>query len=168
MNKQRLTVHNPALPVSLLLRAFQEKPSSLGHVYGGKKGDIKRLWCEKVRSVFRCHCHTHTSVGGSNWSERRSGKLCVLAHSEVNSAAVSHFGSKNKNHVHPETQLPDLWKMCFLFFQEASLHPWDFRAFRRWKLGFIRRMWSLLPRKASECRLLHGLEDTPRKPDFVP
>lgn len=50
MNKQQLTVHNPALSVSLLLRTFAEKPSSLGHVYGGKKGDIKG--CDVKKSVI--------------------------------------------------------------------------------------------------------------------
>lgn len=52
MNKQRLTVHNPALSVSLLLLAFEEKPSSLGHVYGGQKGDIEGCDVRKCDQCF--------------------------------------------------------------------------------------------------------------------
>lgn len=45
--------------------------------------------CPRANGAFWCHRDAPDSAGGSDRGERRSGKLCVLAHSEVISAALT-------------------------------------------------------------------------------
>lgn len=80
--------------VPLFLRVFKKKSSSVGHFPRGKEG--KRNKPTLHNYVFIINEKLNISTGCSNHRERRSRKLCVLAHPEVISAGRNLSFTPNK------------------------------------------------------------------------